>query len=85
MIKLEVDGKEVEIEQGSALIQACEKAGVTIPRWVLALVAICWRCRVLTFGHPSIGFATMIGKHQSSSLSLPPLPVLTTCLCCVRL
>lgn len=33
LIKLEIDGKEVEIEQGSALIQACEKAGATIPRF----------------------------------------------------
>lgn len=33
MVKLTIDGKEVEIEAGSALIQACEKAGVTIPRY----------------------------------------------------
>lgn len=32
MITLEVDGKQVEIEQGSSLIQACEKAGASIPR-----------------------------------------------------
>lgn len=28
-----LDGKKVSIEAGSALIQACEKAGVTIPRY----------------------------------------------------
>ena len=33
MVELTVDGKKVEIEAGSALIQACEKAGVTIPRY----------------------------------------------------
>ncbi|KAM0750943.1 NADH-quinone oxidoreductase [Meredithblackwellia eburnea MCA 4105] len=32
-ITLEVDGKQVSIEQGSSLIQACEKAGATIPRF----------------------------------------------------
>ncbi|KAH8916126.1 NADH-ubiquinone oxidoreductase 78 kDa subunit, mitochondrial [Atractiella rhizophila] len=32
-IELEVDGKKVKIEQGSALIQACEKAGSSVPRF----------------------------------------------------
>ncbi|PFH54893.1 hypothetical protein XA68_12803 [Ophiocordyceps unilateralis] len=32
-VELTVDGKKVSIEAGSALIQACEKAGVTIPRF----------------------------------------------------
>lgn len=32
-IELEIDGKTVRIEQGSALIQACEKAGAHIPRY----------------------------------------------------
>ena len=33
MVEITVDGKKVKIEAGSALIQACEKAGVTIPRY----------------------------------------------------
>lgn len=32
-VELTIDGKKVSIEAGSALIQACEKAGVTIPRY----------------------------------------------------
>merc|ERR1711977_546064 len=32
-VTLTIDGKQVSIEAGSALIQACEKAGVTIPRY----------------------------------------------------
>ena len=32
MVKLTIDGKEVEVEQGTALIQACEQAGAQIPR-----------------------------------------------------
>ena len=31
-IEITVDGKKVRIEQGAALIQACELAGVQIPR-----------------------------------------------------
>jgi NADH dehydrogenase (ubiquinone) Fe-S protein 1 len=34
-IELTIDGKKVRIEQGAALIQACEKAGVQIPRYYL--------------------------------------------------
>ena len=34
-IELTIDGKKVRIEQGAALIQACEKAGVQIPRYHL--------------------------------------------------
>jgi len=32
-VEITIDGKKVTIEAGSALIQACEKAGVTIPRY----------------------------------------------------
>lgn len=32
-ISLTIDGKQVSIPQGSSLIQACEKAGATIPRF----------------------------------------------------
>ena len=32
-MELTVDGRKVSIEAGSALIQACEKAGVVIPRY----------------------------------------------------
>lgn len=31
--EITIDGKKVSIELGAALIQACEKAGVTIPRY----------------------------------------------------
>ena|SRR5947209_3038965 len=32
-VEVFVDGQSVKIEQGSAVIQACELAGVTIPRF----------------------------------------------------
>ncbi|TIC00588.1 NADH-quinone oxidoreductase [Wallemia mellicola] len=50
MIKLNVDGKEVEVPQGTALIQACELAGATIPRFCyhdrLAIAGNCRMCLV---------------------------------------
>lgn len=34
-IELTIDGRKVKVEQGSALIQACEIAGVQIPRYTM--------------------------------------------------
>ncbi|KAI0004810.1 NADH-ubiquinone oxidoreductase 78 kDa subunit mitochondrial precursor [Xylariaceae sp. FL0662B] len=49
-VELTVDGKKVSIEAGSALIQACEKAGVTIPRYCyhekLMIAGNCRMCLV---------------------------------------
>ncbi|KAH9442695.1 hypothetical protein Pst134EA_031664 [Puccinia striiformis f. sp. tritici] len=46
-IELEIDGKKVTVEQGSALIQACEKAGATIPRFCYHdRLAIAGNCRL---------------------------------------
>lgn len=50
MISLEIDGKEVSVPQGTALIQACEIAGATIPRFCyhdrLAIAGNCRMCLV---------------------------------------
>ncbi|KAF2770821.1 NADH-quinone oxidoreductase [Teratosphaeria nubilosa] len=49
-VELTVDGKKVSVEAGSALIQACEKAGVTIPRYCyhekLMIAGNCRMCLV---------------------------------------
>ncbi|PFH46253.1 hypothetical protein AMATHDRAFT_70260 [Amanita thiersii Skay4041] len=49
-ITLTVDGKEVTVPQGSALIQACEAAGATIPRFCyhdrLSIAGNCRMCLV---------------------------------------
>ncbi|KAL8740798.1 MAG: hypothetical protein Q9190_006534 [Brigantiaea leucoxantha] len=49
-VELTVDGKKVSIEAGSALIQACEKVGVTIPRYCyhekLMIAGNCRMCLV---------------------------------------
>nr|VWP02405.1 N/A [Ganoderma boninense] len=47
-ITLTVDGKEVTVPQGSALIQACEAAGATIPRFCYHdRLAIAGNCRAM--------------------------------------
>jgi len=49
-IELTVDGKKISVEAGSALIQACEKAGATIPRYCyhekLMIAGNCRMCLV---------------------------------------
>ncbi|KAL4903545.1 hypothetical protein BDW74DRAFT_169039 [Aspergillus multicolor] len=44
-VELTIDGKKVSVEAGSALIQACEKAGATIPR-KLMIAGNCRMCLV---------------------------------------
>lgn len=50
LIELEVDGKKVSVEAGTALIRACELAGVEIPRFCyherLAIAGNCRMCLV---------------------------------------
>ncbi|KAK9480001.1 hypothetical protein V1514DRAFT_327090 [Lipomyces japonicus] len=49
-VEVTIDGKKVQIEAGSALIQACEKAGVLVPRYCyhekLAVAGNCRMCLV---------------------------------------
>ncbi|CEH17840.1 nadh-ubiquinone oxidoreductase [Ceraceosorus bombacis] len=56
MIKLQVNGRDVEVEQGTALIQACEKAGAQIPRFCyherLQIAGNCRMCLVTSQGAP---------------------------------
>lgn len=49
-VELTIDGRKVSIEAGSSVIQACEKAGVTVPRYCyhekLAIAGNCRMCLV---------------------------------------
>lgn len=49
-VEITIDGHKVSVEAGSALIQACEKAGVTVPRYCyhdkLAIAGNCRMCLV---------------------------------------
>ena len=50
MFKLKVNNKDIEIEEGLTVLQACEKAGVEIPRFCyherLSIAGICRMCLV---------------------------------------
>jgi len=50
MIKLTIDGKEIEVEEGTNVLNACEKAGIEIPRFCyhekLSIAGSCRMCLV---------------------------------------
>ena len=50
MLKLKVNNTEVEVEEGLTVLQACEKAGVEIPRFCyhekLSIAGNCRMCLV---------------------------------------
>ncbi|KAI9184176.1 ndufs1 NADH-ubiquinone oxidoreductase subunit [Blastocladiella emersonii ATCC 22665] len=50
LVEITIDGKPVQVEQGAALIQACEVAGVDVPRFCyhdrLAIAGNCRMCLV---------------------------------------
>ena len=50
MVTIEINGKEVQAEQGQMLIEAADKAGVSIPRFCyhknLSIAANCRMCLV---------------------------------------
>ena len=54
--KIIIDGKEVEVEGALTLIQACEEAGVEIPRFCyherLSIAGNCRMCLVEVVGGP---------------------------------
>lgn len=56
MVTVEVDGKSVEVEKGTTVITACEKAGATIPRFCyhekLSIAGNCRMCLVEVVGGP---------------------------------
>ena len=50
MVKIEIDGKEIEAKAGSMVIQAADEAGIWIPRFCyhkkLSIAANCRMCLV---------------------------------------
>ncbi|KAK7893216.1 hypothetical protein WMY93_022368 [Mugilogobius chulae] len=49
LVEVFVDGKSVEVEPGTTVLQACEKAGIQIPRFVIMSVCL-WRKLSHVFG-----------------------------------
>ena len=56
MPKLTIDGREIEVEPGLTVLQACESAGVEIPRFCyherLSIAGNCRMCLVMMQGSP---------------------------------
>ncbi len=69
--KLIIDGAEVEVEDGLTLIQACEQAGVEIPRFCyherLSIAGNCRMCLVEVVGMPKPQASCALGVND-----LPP-------------
>ena len=52
MIKLKINEKEIEVENGLTVLQACELAGVEIPRFCYhEKLSIAGNCRMLSLIH----------------------------------
>ncbi|KAK8094004.1 hypothetical protein PG997_000689 [Apiospora hydei] len=75
-VELTIDGKKVSIEAGSALIQACEKAGATVPRYCyhekLMIAGNCRMCLVEVERAPK-PVASCAWPVQPVSAGEPPL------------
>ena len=58
MPKLTVNGREIEVEQGLTVLQACEQAGVEIPRFCyherLSIAGNCRMCLVAMERSPKL-------------------------------
>ena len=62
MLKLKVNDTEVEVEEGLTVLQACEKAGVEIPRFCyhekLSIAGNCRMCLVETVSYTHLTLPT---------------------------
>jgi NADH-quinone oxidoreductase subunit G len=69
--KLIIDGTEIEVEDGITLIQACEQAGIEIPRFCyherLSIAGNCRMCLVEVVGMPKPQASCALGVND-----LPP-------------
>ncbi len=69
--KLIIDGKEIEVEDGLTLIQACEQAGVDVPRFCyherLSIAGNCRMCLIQVEGMPKPVASCAMGVND-----LPP-------------
>jgi len=57
MLTLTIDGKEVQIEEGATILDACEKAGIRVP-------TLCYDKRLLPFGACRICLVEVEGTRQ---------------------
>ena len=67
MLKLKVNDTEVEVEEGLTVLQACEKAGVEIPRFCYhEKLSIAGNCSCLLYTSPSPRDATLSRMPSSA-------------------
>ena len=68
MPKLNIDGKDIDVEDGITLIQACEEAGVEIPRFCyherLSIAGNCRMCLVEVVGMPKLAASCALGVND---------------------
>ncbi len=73
MPKLNINGKEIEVEDGITLLQACEQAGAEIPRFCyherLSIAGNCRMCLVEIARHPE---ADGVLRHECQRFEAEP-------------
>ena len=69
--QLIIDGKAIEVEDGITLIQACEQAGVEIPRFCyherLSIAGNCRMCLIEVVGHAQAHRLLRHGRQRSAA------------------
>lgn len=67
-IKLTIDNKEVEINKGATILQACEKAGIDVPRFCyherLSIAGNCRMCLVEVEKSPKLVASCAMGANE---------------------
>jgi NADH-quinone oxidoreductase chain G len=73
MLKLRVDGCEVEVPEGASMLQACEKAGRVVPRFCyherLSIAGNCRMCLVEVGGSPKLQASCAMPVMAGSEIS----------------
>ena len=71
--KINIDGKDIEVDGGLTLIQACEEAGVEVPRFCyherLTIAGNCRMCLVEVVGGPPKPTASCVPVRKANRLS----------------
>jgi NADH-quinone oxidoreductase subunit G len=72
MPKLTIDGNEIEVENGTTLIQACEMAGAEIPRFCYhERLSIAGNCRMCLVEVEGCAQAASLVHHAATPSSRP--------------
>ena len=79
MAKVKINGSEIEVSDGMTILQACEEAGIEIPRFCyhdrLSIAGNCRMCLVDVEGSPK-PVATGLGEPSTSTRHILQLPAI---------